>query len=245
MNNNNDDLISTRTDMYIDPDTGMLCRQMLTLTPIVFFTPQFWDRHQYTMADIRTTFKACRSQHLWLHAQHLGIAMDSSAVKTGFSTDSEMIWGAKQPAVAQLMKHVEKVYKASSGPDMLLTIPSHYPGLPCHIVSQQQFDSYAAGINCQTVFQWKDIQCIATGFELDKSVIAMCRVLPVAEYAAIYRPDRDCLAMQPTLSPFATHARVEETWFVCTSRPTNIKQKATRKKSLSKKKAQKVSTGLS
>lgn len=225
------------TKMYMTSNvngTGLKCVQKQYITPIPYFVPEAWSRHGYTWHDIDATFKASKSQQLWPHALSLGLPVDASAVKPGYSSEMDMVGGAKHPAVSILKQHARNTgyVPPTNGADCLIMLPGRHIPVPNHVLSPGDYDVYAGGLEQRRVFQWNKICCATVGVEADGQALLMVRVIPTDVYDEIFDPQKDCLGLQP-LIPVAGWCATDEFWVFSQKRLTSSKK--TQRKSIPSK----------
>lgn len=206
----------------LDEYDGPIITRNITMQLVPYFTPECWERHGYKISDIELTMRQVCSRHLWPVALLYRIALDSSAVKAAFSSETGMVWGAKLAAIRQNINHI-----AAHNSNVLRTNnpdadkhailwhkykdkePQHKPYIPLHPCTDTQYNEYRAcipsGIQYDLtpvprIFQWKDIDVVPMRVE-QKDLILMTRVVPESvyyqkhgrPYAPVHIPPTVCL----------------------------------------------------
>lgn len=189
------------------------------ITP--YLTLDLWKRHKYTYDDIEITLRSFQPVHLWGISMALGLAPTRATVQPSYDTDDTLIYGAKSPAVKQIMQCVrDSLYPDNPYTESVLTrrVSRHKPVLPVHKVKDvslfKQYLKHQLVNNSQRLFQWEDIVVVPIQLEADKYLL-MTRVIDEASYAENI-PSTKVPGLQPTLIRVGeqNYARLEESFFL-------------------------------
>jgi hypothetical protein len=198
---------------------GLVVKSEMLLPQIPYFCGFFWRRHGYSHEDIRETLKMFRPYHLWPAIIMRGLGLNSSAVKASYTTDDPLIWGAKQPAIKDMMHHVSNTeYPVAPQADCLVyDTKVHKPFLPYHVLNASDFRQISMIVGRNIIYPWKGISAVAIRFERDGGLILMKRVIKFELYEQLFPQPAECLILQlPEFKEEATDVRwviLNEAWF--------------------------------
>ena len=137
----------------------------------LFLTVQVWQRHGYTLNDIKTTLEYFPAIHLWQCALLHGISASNSAIKLAFSTPESMVYGSKAIVIRKIEKMISQNYQFSNIYPSVLDVlrEDHIPPIPIHPLNELEWYKLTSllpttpltnlleTIYYKNYFQWKDI----------------------------------------------------------------------------------------
>ena len=186
---------------------GTTFERYITLHLPLFLTIELWERHEYSLSDIRTTLKFFSAIHLWQCALLYGISPSNSAIKLAFSTPESMVYGSK----AIVIKKIEKLllaekYKFVHCESILDTIRhDHIPPLPLHYLSMENWTylqklipdnvNLSETITYSGKLDWKDISVVPFWYE--KKAIYTVKIIERSIFEASGRIKKASRANQP------------------------------------------------
>jgi hypothetical protein len=185
---------------------GKTFRRVIELTLPLFLTTELWERHDYSISDIRTTLEYFSAIHLWQCALLHGISASNSAIKLAFSTPESMIYGSKAIVIRKIEKLVSKQFSENS-PSVLDTLTlDHIPPIPVHSITHNQWVELSNILPKKPVnlldtlhytgsFKWKNI--ILVPMWLEKNSIYSIRIIPLSIFNASGRIKKPSLSNKP------------------------------------------------
>lgn len=124
---------------------GIFERKVRFELPTIF-SSQFLQRHEYSIKDVESTLKSYKAYHMWHYSLLLQLPVATTAVKISHECRDGLIYGAKQPAIRQIISYLQKpnayidtlVWPTQS----VLTNRhcEHRPHLPAHELDSDTWD---------------------------------------------------------------------------------------------------------
>jgi len=148
-----------------------------------------WQRHGYSISDIRKTLNAFDERTLWKLILTYSNPATNSSTKIEHDEDFDLKCDGRTSALSKFIKILKDRNKewdkrpsvTNYGNDKKLTsvINVHIPSLPVHTLSENAFLTLKNSLsNKRSIYAWKDI--LVTPFEINPThdIILMYRVLP-------------------------------------------------------------------
>lgn len=201
--------------------SAQLIRELKLVLP-EFLNEQLWQRHQYSLDDIRSTLKHSPTMCIWQMCLYHNIPLLQSASK--ISSTTSLIRGGKRNAIRSLMTTYSRKYADwKHRPSVLLHLPLHgnrqrIP-LPCHKMT-------ATGIKLlqrllperdethqwlgqplrryQSCVKWLDGFFVPLAFyaksqQRPVNMIFLIRILPKPLYESVFSVSNETLMHQPDM----------------------------------------------
>ena len=186
------------------PGCGFVRTIHLTLP--LFLTPQVWQRHEYSIADIATTLEYFSVRHLWQCASLFSISVSNSAIRFNFDTHDCLTFTSKAVVIKKITKFLASEY-VSNISVLEKSKAQHVPPIPLHLLCASEWgklcsllpsampSDFLVTLHYPGFYQWRHIAVVPLAQEgVDIYVV---RIVAQAVYEESTRYKTHSIAHRP------------------------------------------------
>lgn len=163
---------------------------------------ELWERHDYSIQDIRKTLDAFPDRLIWQLLIHFALPSTNAATIVHSDFDTAFTCGTKSTAILKLIQAIKDRHAAwdlrpsvtwdmskaqdPNGDGKLYDVNKrHHPCLPVHRLSRLDYDKIKSALALD-VMVWRGIYVSMLEENADETLLTIARVIPKDEYIAIY-----------------------------------------------------------
>ncbi len=173
-----------------------------------FLTEELWERHGYSLSDVRKTVDAFPARVIWQLVRSYNYPATNASSRVYCETDTQLTYWGKSTAVQKLLtaikeRHPEWEQRPSITWNMSkLDDPNgdgrnydacdrHLPGLPVHRLNAGAFETMVANLvpdqkaeagKERGIFSWRNIMIVPLELSRSADMLLVGRVIPWAKY---------------------------------------------------------------